>query len=145
MRFDDEVLIDASVEKVWEIYANVARWPEWTASIRSVQYLEGDALAPGARLRIEQPKLPAAVWQIIAVNPGHSWTWVARGPGIRTTAIHSLEADGPKRTRAHQTLIQSGPLGAIFGRFYARLTRRYLAMEGAGLRQRCEAHASESP
>lgn len=109
------------------------------------EYLEGAALAPGARLRIEQPKLPTAEWQISDVNSRHSWTWVARGPGIRTTAIHSLEADGPNATRAQQTLIQSGPLGAIFGRVYARLTRRYLALEGAGLRQRCEAHASEAP
>ena len=34
------------------------------------------------------------------------------------------------------------PHQLILGRLYARLTRSYLAMEAAGLRQRCETNAS---
>ena len=142
MQFDDEVMIDASVDEVWAIYSDVERWPEWTASIRSVRYVDGNALAVGARVRIEQPKLPAAVWEVRAVDPGRSWTWVASGPGVRTTAVHTLEAVGANATRVHQTIVQRGPVGYIIGRVYRRLTRDYLAMEAQGLRQRCEANAS---
>ena len=142
MRFDDEVMIDASSGDVWAIYSDVERWPEWTASIRSVCYVEGSALTVGARVRIEQPKLRTTVWEIGDVDLGRSWTWVAKGPGIRTTAVHTLDPVGVNATRVHQTIIQSGPLGVVFGRLYSRLTRSYLAMEGAGLRQRCEANAS---
>jgi uncharacterized membrane protein len=142
MRFDDEVLIDAGIAEVWAIYSDVERWSEWTASIRSVRYVEGNALTVGARVRIEQPKLPAAVWEVREVNSGYSWTWVAQVPGIRTTAVHTLEPVGTNETRVHQTLIQGGLLGVIVGRLYTRLTRSYLAMEAAGLRQRCEANAS---
>ena len=73
-------------------------------------------LAVGARVRIEQPKLRPAVWEVSAVEPGGSWTWVASAPGIRTTAVHALEPTGVNETRVHQTLIHTGPLGAVVGR-----------------------------
>jgi uncharacterized membrane protein len=139
MRFDDEVVINAGSGRVWAIYSDVERWPEWTASVRSVEYVDGDSLALGARVRIDQPRLPTAVWEVVAVEAGRSWTWIASGPGVRTTAVHTLEPAGAGSTRVHQTVDQSGPVGAIIGRVYGRLTRAYLAMEAAGLAQRCEA------
>ena len=142
MQIDDEVMIAANADDVWAIYSDVERWPEWTDSVRSVEYVDGHALAVGARVRIAQPKLPVAVWEIRAVDPGRSWTWVASSPGVRTTAVHTLEPAGVNATRVHQTIVHGGPIGVIVGRVYARLTRAYLAMEAAGLRQRCEAHAS---
>jgi uncharacterized membrane protein len=139
MRFDDEVTINAAASNVWRTYADVERWPEWTASVRSVRYEHGDTLESGARVRIEQPKLPKAAWEVTQVEPGRSWTWVSRAPGIRTTAIHTVEPINEQTTRVQQTLVQDGPLGAIFGRIYGKLTRRYLATEAAGLKRRCEA------
>ncbi|CRK59566.1 hypothetical protein [Alloactinosynnema sp. L-07] len=40
MRFSAEVVIDASAERVWAVYADVARWPEWTKSVTSVTPLD---------------------------------------------------------------------------------------------------------
>jgi uncharacterized protein YndB with AHSA1/START domain len=142
MRFDDEVSIDAPVDAVWRVYADVERWAEWTASIGGVRYVAGDALVPGARVRIEQPKLPPAVWEVRAVDPGRSWTWVAHAPGITSVATHTLEPRDDGTTHVRQSIEQRGPLGAVFGRLYARRTRSYLAMEGAGLKARCEARAT---
>lgn len=139
MQFDDEVLIDAPIDDVWTVYSDVERWPDWTASVGSVEFVEGHAVAVGARARIKQPKLPVAVWEVSAVEPGRSWTWVATGPGVRTTAVHTLEPEGEHKTRVHQTIVQEKFVGAIIGRMYGRLTREYLAMEAAGLKQRCEA------
>jgi hypothetical protein len=141
MRFDDEILIDAPMETVWRVYSDVERWSDWTASIRRCRFVEGDQLALGARARIEQPKLPTAEWEVTDVDPGRSWTWVAKAPGVRTTASHRLEPQGAGATRVHQSIEQRGPLGAVIGRLYAGLTRRYLAMEAAGLKARAEAPA----
>ena len=140
MRFDDEVLIDAGTADVWSIYSDVERWPEWTPSVRKSEYVDGRNLVVGARVRIEQPKLPKAEWEVTSVDPGRSWTWVATGPGVRTTATHTLEPVDAGTTRVHQTIQQEGPLGAVIGRVYAKLTRDYLRMEAAGLKQRCESH-----
>ncbi len=142
MRIDDEVLIETGIERVWEIYSDVERWPAWTASVRTVEYVRGHQLHEGARVRIDQPKLPTAEWEVTAVDHGRSWTWVAKAPGVRTTATHTLEVAGNNATRVRQTIEQNGPLGAVIGRVYARLTRDYLRMEAAGLKQRCERHAA---
>jgi uncharacterized membrane protein len=138
MRFDDEITINANADEVWRVYADVERWPEWTQSVRSVRYESGDTLKAGAVVRIEQPKLPKAEWHVEKVDLGRTWTWIAHGPGVRTTAIHTVDAIDDHTTRVRQTLIQDGPIGAVIGRLYGRLTRRYLAMEAAGLKQRCE-------
>jgi uncharacterized protein YndB with AHSA1/START domain len=140
MRFDDEVLIDAGIADVWAIYSDVERWSEWTASVRKSRYVDGCELVAGARVRIDQPKLPTAQWEVTAVDPGRSWTWVAKGPGVRSTATHTLVPVDAGTTRVHQSIEQHGPLGALIGRVYAKWTRDYLRMEAAGLKQHCESH-----
>jgi uncharacterized membrane protein len=140
MRFDDEVLIDAGIADVWSIYSDVERWPAWTASVHTSEFVDGRELAIGSRVRIDQPKLPAAEWEVTAIDPGRSWTWVAKGPGVRTTATHTLAPVDDSHTRVHQTIEQHGPVGAIIGRVYGKLTRDYLRMEANGLKQRCESN-----
>jgi uncharacterized membrane protein len=142
MRFEHEATINAPADLVWDVYSDVERWPEWTDSITRVQYVDGDTITVGARTRIEQPKLPKAEWEITEVEPGHSWTWASKAPGIKTIAVHEVTPAGSGKTRVRSEIVQSGPLGAIFGRLYAKLTRTYLAMEAAGLKARSEARAS---
>ena len=123
MQFEDQVTIAAPPDSVWRIYSDVEGWPDWTASVKTVRYTSGAELVPGATVRIEQPKLPKAVWEVTEIEPGRSWTWVAKGPGITTVATHTLEPLPDGGTLVRQHLEQRGPLGALFGRVYARLTR----------------------
>jgi uncharacterized membrane protein len=120
MRFDHEVVINAPVSTVWRVYSDAERWPEWTDSIRRVTYVDGNEIKLGARVRIEQPKLPKAVWHVTSVNLGHAWTWESKAPGMKTTASHRLIEADDGATRVHTTITQDGPLGAVFGRIYAR-------------------------
>ena len=48
------------------------------------------------------------------------------GPGIKTTGGHRVVST-PEGTVATATIIQEGPLGWLFGKLYAGLTRRYIA------------------
>ena len=142
MRFEDEILINEPIDVVWAVYSDVERWPEWTASVDTSEFVEGNELAVGARVAIKQPKLPKAVWQVTGIEPGRSWTWVAKGPGVRTTAVHTLESIDARTTRVRMTLEQGGLFGGLVGRLWAKLTREYLATEAAGLKTRSEARAS---
>src|SRR5215475_6563957 len=99
MNIADSVTISATADEVWRVFTDVERWPEWTASVRSVEVTSGDGVALGARVRIKQPRLPALVWEVTEVEPGVSWTWVSRSPGVVTTARHSVTALGPDKTR----------------------------------------------
>jgi hypothetical protein len=83
------------------------------------------------------------VWTVTDWDPGRSWTWTATGPGARTQASHVLTASGTG-TIAEQSIIPSGPIGRLLAFMWRSLTRRYLAMEAAGLKQRCEEVAADS-
>lgn len=130
--------VEAAAEHVWAVLTDVARWPEWADSVTSVSRLDDGPLAVGARARVEQPKLPPTEYVVTELEPGRSFTWVATGPGVRTTAKHSVDADG-SYARVRLSVEQSGPLGVVMGRlFFKGLTDRYLAAEAAGLKARCE-------
>ena len=137
--------IDAPVARVWAVMRDVERWPEWTASVRSVTLLD-DGLRVGARARIDQPRIPTTVWTVTGLTEGHDFTWEASGPGTLTTGRHGVEGTGPGTCRATLSITQSGWLGSLVGRWYRSLTDRYLAMEAAGLKARAESStSSETP
>jgi uncharacterized membrane protein len=137
MRFESSVHIEASPARVYEVFSDVERWPEWTASITSVERLEPGPLTVGSKTRIKQPKLPVAVWEVTELVEGSHFVWVATGPGVRTVAGHYVEADGTG-ARAISRIDQQGPGGWLIGTIYKGLSNRYLAMEGAGLKARSE-------
>jgi len=141
MNFVDSVLISAPAGDVWRVFTDVERWPDWTPTVRRAALVEGAGVEPGARVRMRQPRLPTMTWAVTALEPGVSWTWEARSPGVRTVARHTLTPQGPGETLVEQEIEQTGPLAAVAGRLTGGLTRRYLAQEGAGLKARCEAAA----
>jgi uncharacterized membrane protein len=138
MRFQDSIEVAAPPATVFETYADVERWPSWTASVTRVELLDPGPFRVGMRARVRQPKLPVAIWQVTELLPGESFTWVARGPGVVTTGTHAVRAVGGT-TRVTATLDQEGLLGPVLGFATRGLTRRYIRMELEGLKRYCEA------
>jgi len=139
MRFEATSEVAAPAGRVFDVYADVERWPDWTRSVTSVERLDEGPLQVGSRARVRQPRLPVAVWQVTDVEPGRSFTWVARGPGVVTTGRHLVSPtadDG--RVTVTAILEQAGPLGPLLGLLTARLTRRYLGLEVHGIKAHCE-------
>lgn len=135
---EDTVEIDASPQLVWQVFSDVERWPEWTASVTSLAAVDGSGLAVGKRFAIKQPRLSKLVWQVTEVEPGSSWTWVQRAPGASTTARHDVIPQPSGRTLVRQRLDQRGPLGALVARLMGPMTKRYLKLEAQGLKARSE-------
>jgi uncharacterized protein YndB with AHSA1/START domain len=132
------VEINAPASLVWEVFTDVERWPEWTASVTRLVALDGPGIAVGKRFEIKQPKLPPLVWKVSDLAPGVSWTWAQRSSGGSTVAHHTLTPIADDRTLVRQAIDQQGLVGAIVGRLMLRTTRRYLEMEGQGLKDRSE-------
>ncbi|ABK69340.1 MULTISPECIES: SRPBCC family protein [Mycobacterium avium complex (MAC)] len=135
---EDSVEIDAPPRLVWDVFTDVERWPEWTASVTSLTGLDGPALAVGRRFAIKQPGMAKLVWQVTELIPGASWTWVQRSPGARVAATHHVSARPGGGTLVRQQLDQRGALGALVGRLMAKKTKRFLALEARGLKARAE-------
>src|SRR5262245_45543046 len=129
----DSIVIDADAASVWKVFTDVERWPEWTASITELRFVEGSAVQIGARVRVRQPRLPVVTWRVTELQPGSSWSWVAGGPGVRTVARHLVTPTSDGSTLVEQSIEQRGVLGRFIGRLTRRLTERYLALEAAGL------------
>ena len=138
---DSSVEIDAPAAVVWDVFSDVERWPEWTASIQRLVAVDGPGLAVGKRFRIKQPRLPDLVWVVTAVESGVSWTWEQRSPGNTTAATHELVPTRDRRTLVTQRIDQRGPIGALVGRLMRRTTVRYLEQEAQGLKASSEARA----
>jgi uncharacterized membrane protein len=135
---EDSVEIDAPAQLVWEVFSDVARWPEWTASVTSLIGLDGAALAVGRRFAIKQPGMQKLVWRVTEIDPGSSWTWVQRSPSVLVSARHDVIAQPGGRTLVRQQLDQRGVLGAFVGRLMVKKTKRFLELEAQGLKARSE-------
>jgi uncharacterized membrane protein len=131
---EDSIEIDAPPQLVWDVFSDVERWPEWTASVTSLVGRDGPELAVGKRFAIKQPGMSKLVWRVTEIEPGSSWTWVQRSPGVRVTARHFVTRQASGRTLVRQQLDQRGALGALVGRLMVKKTKRFLELEAQGLK-----------
>ena len=136
MIVESSIEIEAPATAVWDVYTDVERWSEWTASIERVVALDGPGIEVGKRFEIKQPRLPKVVWEVTAVEPGVAWTWRQKSPGATAVADHRVVDGGTGPTVVHQHIDQRGPVGALVGRLMLRTTKRYLELEGQGLKAR---------
>jgi uncharacterized membrane protein len=138
MNIDNQVEIEADAAAVWPVFTDVARWPEWTASVIEATGLDSPDVDVGNRFAIRQPRLPRLVWEVTEVSPGRSWAWRNHSFAAVSIATHELVPSAPGRTLVHQRLQLRGPLGVLTAVLRRRLMRRYLALESAGLKRRVE-------
>jgi uncharacterized membrane protein len=138
MRFEASTEISVSAQRVFDTYADVELWPSWTWSVTSVELLDPTPLRIGSRARIRQPKLPEAVWQVTALEPGLEFRWQSMRPGVLTTGTHRVTPVGDDTCRVTAILEQAGPLGPLVGLLTRRITKRYLDAELQGIKAYCE-------
>src|SRR4051794_10034001 len=73
--------------------------PEWAPTETSVGRLDDGSLAVGSRVRVEQPWIRLTEYVVTELESSRSFTWVATGRGLRTTARRPLEEFGSGSTR----------------------------------------------
>ena len=133
------ISIDAPPDLVWSVMAEVARWPEWTASIRSVEPLDGAELAVGRRYRIDARGAPAATWRVDELDESRGFVW-ATTSGMRIVAGHTIAPAGGG-SNVTLSIRTHGLLAALFGWAIARLSRGNMDLEAEGLKRRSEERA----
>ena len=135
--FEIAVDVAAPPARVWQVMMDVEQWPEWTESVDKVKRLDSGPLRVGSRARIKQPRFLPAVWEVTELDPGRSFTWVTRSPGMVASGRHRVEPTA-KGSRAILSVAYGGMLGGVAAKVLAGITDRYLMFEAAGLKQRSE-------
>lgn len=139
MNHEYMVEINAGAEKVWEILHDVERWPEWTKSMSEIEVLDRP-LAVGSRVKIKQPRLRPVTMTISALDRNKSFSWTNSSPGMHTQADHEIESRGDGSSVTLRFAL-TGFVGSVAGTLWGSMIRRYVAMEGDGLKARAEGTA----
>jgi uncharacterized protein YndB with AHSA1/START domain len=140
--FTTTIEIKAPPPRVWAVLADVEGWPDWTASVTSVERLDSGPLVVGSRARLRQPKLRPAIWQVTKIEKGHSFTWTTRSAGLVVTGHHVVDAAKKgNASRVTLTIEFAGLLGGLVAWLTRGLNKHYLALEAAGLKKRSEQEA----
>lgn len=134
---EESIEIDAPVSRVWSVWTDVERWPEWTRSMNRVQLINQRPFAAGSKARIRQPGLPPATWRITRVESEKLFVWESATLGLKTVATHSIEARAGGGAIAKMRLETRGPLAFLLQAFSAK-AHQYLGMEARGLKARSE-------
>lgn len=140
--FQASTEIMAPAEHVWQIQTDVARWPEWTASVSSVEALTPLPLAVGSSVRLSQPGFPAAVWTVTALEPGVHFVWESHSPGMKAVAQHMLTPTAAGCV-VDLSVVYEGLLGGVIGFLMRHVTQRFLEMEARGLKWQAESLPDE--
>ena len=138
MRIEESVTILASRERIWEVLIDVEHWHEWTASITSIQKLDGAPLSLGSKVRIRQPRLREAIWAVTVFDPPNGFVWESHAIGVHSTGEHWITQLAAGECHLVLKFLQTGLLSPVLSPFFAGLTRRYVQMESNGLKARCE-------
>jgi uncharacterized membrane protein len=144
MEMSTSINARADLAHAWQALTDVTSWPEWTTSMTSVERLDDGLLAVGSRARVSQPGMPSLVWEVSEVRDHEEFTWTTHSPGVRTSGRHLLHSNADGTTRITLEIRQSGPLSGLIGALTGRRTRRYLALEAAGLKAASEATTAEA-
>jgi hypothetical protein len=117
--------------------SDVERWHEWTASISSVERVDGGEMRIGSKARVKQPKLAPAEFVVTDWQPERGFDWITRNPLVTALGRHWINptAGGSRVTLGVEF---SGPLAALVAWLYGGLTTRYVQMEAEGLKRRSE-------
>jgi uncharacterized protein YndB with AHSA1/START domain len=106
-----ETVVDAPVERVWELLSQPERWPQFAPEIRDVRLDDGVVEDGRFTWRNGRTKLTS---RFAVVNPGHELTWTGTALGSKVVHRHLLAPAPNDRTRLVTEESMAGPLLVLF-------------------------------
>jgi uncharacterized protein YndB with AHSA1/START domain len=131
--FSFTTTIDASVERVWSVWSDMARYPEWDE--RELELRLDGPFAAGTTGYSKQRGNPGGPFRIVSVTPPTGWSNASALPNGELLISHALAAEG-SGTRITKTYRVSGPLQLPFRLWFAPALRRAQPKSFAALAER---------
>lgn len=134
-----EVRIAACPDYVWAVLVDVARWPDWSPSLREVEAFDGGPLVVGGGIRVRQRHLPDRQWRVTDFRRHKGFTWRGEGVGSSASLTVRMKRAEDGGTDVLVDLDRSGWVGSMVGRVTGGTAAAHLDELVTGLRRRCEA------
>jgi hypothetical protein len=116
---------------------DVERWPEWTASMKSVERLDGGEFGVGSKARLSIRRAPTSVYTVTELTPNRSFTWETTSAGIKGIAKHAIAPDG-NGSKVTLSVDLLGFLATLMSPIIRRPSEENVRMEAEGLKRRSE-------
>lgn len=111
IRASRELRIEAPVDRVWELLADVPAWHTWDAGVHDVHLdstVAADARCTWANGRARMKS------RFAVVDPGRELTWTGTSAGAKAVDRHVLRATDDGATRVYTQESMAGPLLVLF-------------------------------
>ena len=138
MKYSQSFQINAPIASVWQIMADVERYPDWAPTFEKAEFLGGKTLAEGLRVRLWVKGTPPSEFVVMEFTGGSRFAWETKARGVHARADHLLEASAGG-TRLTLTVDTSGFMATLFVPMLKRVSVRNLALEGNALKAQAEA------
>ena len=138
IQIERSISINSPPERVWAVMMDIERWPEWTASMKSVERLDDRELGVGSKARLRIRRAPTSVYTVTEITPNRSFTWETKSAGIKGVATHVIEPDG-NGSKVTLSVDLLGVLATLMSPIIRRPSEENVRMEAEGLKRRAEA------
>jgi uncharacterized membrane protein len=138
MRWEKSIDIDAPQQRVWDVLSAIEAWPQRIETVDSVELLTPMPINSGSRVRLKQPKIGEATWNITVWDAPSYFEWTQKTAGITSVASHRVETLGKGRARLTLTLDMRGLLIPIVALFSKKLINDYMNLEAEGMKRAAE-------
>lgn len=129
-----EILIDAPVERVWEVLTDIREWPSWNAAVSAVS-MYGE-FEPGTEFHWKADGV-TIISQLQEIEPHRRLLWTGRMPGIRATHLWWFEQRGGQTYVRNEECFM-GLLPRLLSWPFNRMLAASLERGLQSLKQECE-------
>lgn len=133
--FSHTIDIQASVERVYRLYADLTTWPKWDPAVVEVSLPAGLRVGSAGWLRAKDG--PRTSIRVHEASDSQGFTVASQLPGCQMLFGHTLEAVAGG-VRATHTLSFAGPLAFVFQRLLGAKIAGTLPVALQGLKRMSE-------
>ena len=135
MWIEDKILVKASPEQIFDVYANVEEWCNWDADVK-IASIEGE-FKQGVKGELIPSKGPKAKFSLVEVTLNQSFISETKLPLCCMRFEHQLKSSG-KFTEVIHRVVFTGALSFIWRRMIGSQIRKGLPHALNGLKEICE-------